>query len=387
MSRLPLFRLVLACCTVGLATGEPPQASAALSKRQLQKVESQVLPAYYRGNTAAVLESLSQLTRRMSDKQVAELDEVLARQDVPPAGELLVRARLSLLRQNARRLPKPAVREVLITLAHIHRQLEGLLAESAGHAIMGKSLPEVAAMSDYEAILWDTHVLEQRLQTATGLAQYAAALVDDSTRIRKDALEPEQLKLLETDFSTFVTRLKESHRTLANREIDLRVQRLNQAKDILANSQDHKSRFLAAWAIDVDGDLLLKEGVEDVREVVNTGRELAGELLEKSRLLYTGLHWWFRGRYGKGTDGFGFLKPGAAVNSPAAQFALYMPTVKPKPTDPRDPSAYRVPEVDRRHHYVWAWEYRRVSSSSDSSSETSSTTRQTGKETKLSRFY
>ena len=47
------------------------------------------------------------------------------------------------------------------------------------------------------------------------------------------------------------------------------------------------------------------------------GRE-ALDLLEKSRLLYTGLHWWLRGRYGKGTDGFGLLKSPAAMKSEQA---------------------------------------------------------------------
>lgn len=45
------------------------------------------------------------------------------------------------------------------------------------------------------------------------------------------------------------------------------------------------------------------ELAEQVRESLTYGRQLAGEdLLMKSRLLFTGLHWWYRGRYGAGSD-------------------------------------------------------------------------------------
>ena len=94
-----------------------------------------------------------------------------------------------------------------------------------------------------------------------------------------------------------------------------------------------------------------------VAALVRLQRESAGDLVTKSRLLYHGMHWWMRGRYGLGPDGFGLLKSVAALNSPLAQFPLYMPAKTPTPTDPTI-SGYSVPKFDRRHHYIWMYEYR-----------------------------
>ncbi|MCA9206279.1 MAG: hypothetical protein KDA59_24670, partial [Planctomycetales bacterium] len=73
-----------------------------------------------------------------------------------------------------------------------------------------------------------------------------------------------------------------------------------------------------------------------------------------------GLQWWLRGRYGRGPDGYGLLKSELALISPAAQMGIYLPNETPTPTDPANPSKTAVPEVDRRHHYIWGMEYRRV---------------------------
>ena len=94
-----------------------------------------------------------------------------------------------------------------------------------------------------------------------------------------------------------------------------------------------------------------------LQALVQLARESAGDLVTKSRLLYRGLHWWLRGRYGLGPDGFGLLKSVEALSSPLAQFPLYMPAGMPTPSDPTE-TGYSVPRFDRRHHYIWMYEYR-----------------------------
>jgi hypothetical protein len=109
---------------------------------------------------------------------------------------------------------------------------------------------------------------------------------------------------------------------------------------------------------------------ETIREHVKHGLQTAGkDFVQKSRLLFTGLHWWFRGRYGMGTDGNGLLKSKLALTSPDAQFGLYMPREIPQPTDPRQ-GGQQVPQVDRRHHYVWQFETRTIQTSFQSVSKT-----------------
>jgi hypothetical protein len=50
------------------------------------------------------------------------------------------------------------------------------------------------------------------------------------------------------------------------------------------------------------------------------------------------------------------------MHSAEAQFGLFMPVAAPKPNDPTQVTAGTtpVPRFDRRHHYWWAWEDRRV---------------------------
>jgi hypothetical protein len=379
-------------------------AEAALGKRQIKAVESKFLPAYYRGDTLNVLKSLSDLMRRMTDEKVDDLDEHLAKHKVPPSGEVLVRARLALLRQNAPgRLPKTTLRELLVTIAHIKNELEGLLVEAADHPILGDKLPSAKSLGDYEQLLWNAHVMEQRLITAQGLAKYGVEQLKTKRRHHPRSLSDEKAALLETDFAALGTQIEEAARRLNEREIEVRIERLRQANDVLSDSLDVKNRFIAAWAVDLDGDLVRTALVEgpfraealndealagEVADLVIEGRELAGDLLVKSRLLHEGLHWWLRGRYGKGTDGFGLLKSQMALHSEEAQFALYMPTETPKPTDPSYSSRYQVPQVDRRHNYVWAWEYRQVSYlHQELNPQTIASSRHVTQETELSNFY
>ena len=171
----------------------------------------------------------------------------------------------------------------------------------------------------------------------------------------------------------------------------------------MADSTSLKDRYLATWALETDGRLVhdaLTAGQLDfmnpalndpdlltqITEQVKEGVELAGEkLIKKSGLLFTGLHWWMRGRYGMGTEAAGFLKSARAVTSDAALFPLYMPEETPVPTS-RYSETGTIPEVDRRHNYIWEWEYRKVVPVSTTRTG-SRTSRRSTSETQLSRFY
>jgi len=75
------------------------------------------------------------------------------------------------------------------------------------------------------------------------------------------------------------------------------------------------------------------------------------------------MFWWYRGRYGTGTAVYGLAKSEEAAAVPAAQFALYMPPDRElEPSDPTKVLRFdeSTPRYDRRHHYWWAWEDRRL---------------------------
>ena len=179
---------------------------------------------------------------------------------------------------------------------------------------------------------------------------------------------------------------------LEERQIEFRLQRLALANAVLQDPRLTAERFMAAFSAQVDAKLLagfiqqvannknrklLRTRLADPGLAQQVARDsaqatqLAGDLTEKSRLLFVGLHWWLHGRNGTGTDVFGLAKSPAAMFSADAQMALYMPRQTPQPTDPQQLTAQQqpVPFYDRRHHYWWAWEDRRVLRSTSSSTQ------------------
>ncbi len=166
---------------------------------------------------------------------------------------------------------------------------------------------------------------------------------------------------------------------------------------MLTESKDVAERLLAALALDMDGEilpvLLAKDATfpatqtQTVKDTISHARTVVGrEYLQKSRWLFTGLHWWVRGRYGLGTSGEGLMKDPAAVKSPDAMFGLLMPISQPIPTPPG--AGEPVPLVDRRHYYLWQFETRQVASGGSS---TTTSTKQfvphTASVTTMTHFY
>jgi hypothetical protein len=169
------------------------------------------------------------------------------------------------------------------------------------------------------------------------------------------------------ELAGFFARLRPASASIASK--DEPSKKTADAKDRAKRTDDPAADLAAATGSVVRFRQSLNDPqlAETIREQVKRGQQLAGkDFLEKSRLLFTGLHWWFRGRYGMGTDGNGLLKSKLALTSPDAQFGLYMPKEVPKPTDPRQ-GGKQVPSVDRRHHYIWQFETRTIQTSFNSS--------------------
>jgi len=199
---------------------------------------------------------------------------------------------------------------------------------------------------------------------------------------------PAQKAAFALDFAAQQREIAALHQDLNERGLELRLDRIEFAKRILEESKDLKQRFLAAYAMGVDGEILY-QGFKNYRgvfqrerlrapqltetlriDIDHYGKDLAGDLVKKSELLFAGLHWWRRGRYGRGPEGNGLLKSQEALRNPAAQIALFMPMFTPEPTDPMKPGR-QSPDYDRRHHWTWAWEDRQFDSQATGSTSTS----------------
>ncbi len=392
--------LMVACATIAVEN-----SAAQVPKKHLRELESNFLPAWRQGDNLTILTSLGKVVQRMSDDQVVELDKLFADDQMPKSAQILVEARLHLLQHGLeKKLPKPGLRELLLTLDNIDAEIQMVLEEVKLHGEKLEAATGNESFEEYESLIWDTHVLEQKIGASITLAEYAVFVRKIRDRFLRRELEPQQREILEKDYAVLGEELAETLKELGERETLVRITRLKFANNILANSDSLKDRYLATWALETDGRLVREDltGEESdfsspalndpnlltqLNEQVKAGAELAGEeLIKKSGLLFTGLHWWMRGRYGMGTEAYGFLKSDKAVTSDAALFPLYMPEKTPIPTS-RYSQSGAIPEIDRRHNYIWEWEYREVVSSRTTRTKDKVTDRRVTSETQLSRFY
>ena len=357
-------------------------AEPTLTKKQSQALADGVVPAYQQGDALALLKVLSPLAAELSDARLAAADEYLATHQVPPVAQLLGEARLALVIQGAGpQLPAPKPREAALTVLGIKAVLQRTLAEKAKHAALADPLPKPAGLEEYRRLFWSIHVLENQLRTAHDVVRYAALIAKLVPERQRAALSEPQRDALATDFSELTSQVTAAQRDLDEREAELRLQRLELAAAKLADQAFTKERLLAAVALEEDGRLLAefltqsdpaKTGrgfsraalgapslTDTVKEQVTRGRKLGGDLIAKSQMLFTGLHWWLRGRYGRGPEGWGLLKSAWAVKSPQAYFSLYMPRETPQPTDPFQ-AGRPSPDYERRHHYTWSFEPRGI---------------------------
>jgi len=279
-------------------------------------------------------------------------------------------------------------------LREIKRQIEEMLKVAQGIELMKDPFPKPKNLMEYRDLLWAAHVQNNQLINADTLASQGNLITQSKIVAKAKNATAADKAIFAIKFADITTRIRTVHRELNERGVELRVERIKFANKVLAESKDTKERFFAAYAVGIDGELL-KQGfkefagqltrpslntpgyAEAVTSDVERGQKAAGDLVKKSQLLFAGMHWWRRGRYGRGPELSGLLKSKAAQTDLAAQIPLIMPKESPIPIDPAKNPQNQVPDFDRRHHYTWAWQTRQFSmagTGSNSSSQSSTTT-------------
>lgn len=404
-----LSRCILAAGLLWL--GIAPESSASspndLPPRLAQTVEKVSLH-YFRGNSDEVVKVLSAAVSRLKDHEVARLDEALAAQEIPSTSELLVDARLKLVQQNltsALRPPNP--RERVLTLQGLRDRIHGILDSEEQQRLLDANASKPQTLKEFEERLWAIHVMQNRLLTVARSARYGVELakgVSLGTRRRLTEQDRESIGSISADLVSSVGRRQREMKEL---EMEVRLQRLAHSVSVLQQPDSTKERFLAAYAAGFDARILknflepqsraaesrgrarrtsgpdldtdetreptakfLREALnrpglkDEIEQQARQAEESAGDLVQKTENFFHGLHWWMRGRYGAGPELGGLAKSAVALQHPQALVWLFMPAETPAPT-PLAASAggtnrMPVPAVDRRHHYTWAWEDRRL---------------------------
>jgi hypothetical protein len=314
----------------------------------------------------------------------------VAPDDTPPP-DPMIDTRLKLIEQGlARQMPPLPSRDALLLLAAIKERTDQFLNTAKADPVFATTLP--TTLDDFEKRFWSIHVLSNQLTNAARFVDAAPGLKSSAQRAKVD--DSSQLTVLKTDWAAYKAELVTLREKLAPRERELRLARLKLAEEVLTDSKDTGERLLAALALDLDAEalpqLLAKDPAQakQVKATLDRGRTLAGaNLLLKSRSLFTGLHWWLRGRYGVGVAAGGLLKDPAALDTHDGLFGLLMPIAQPVPTPPAAKDT--VPLIDRRHHYLWQLETRHILASGSQLDSTTTTeiTAANKQVTTLSHFY
>ncbi len=408
--------VVLALVVVGVSSAAPQDS--ANEKSPLLPAEQATVDvvsnAFFQGNSAAALKLLAPFVARLNDEKLQAVDAILSEREIPAVGELLADARLALLQQGfARQMPRASAQEAVLLLPELQKHLQEILNNADAQPVMADVLPTPDGIEEYEDLLWSVHVLNNQLTHARVIGEYMAALAKQVPRRQLAQLDQDELAIVQADYDALSETVGATQKELEEREIELRIQRLALAAEKLVVETISKEKFLAAYAWQNDAAVVadffkaqakspnapfVRTRLNDPQFIAQASanaakaEQMAGDLSVKSHLLFLGLHWWMRGRYGMGPEVFGLAKTEAAKKSLAAQFPLYMPVQPPKPTNPLalDSQGPPVPLYDRRHHYWWAWEDRRVARSGFTNSQrtgTSETKSKTTYQVTTNRFY
>ncbi len=275
---------------------------------------------------------------------------------------------LQIIEQGLARTTSPILPHDAVKLqGAMKARVEKLLGYIGKHSEWNAPVP--TSIDHFEKSFWILHVLDNQLTSVSRYFDYAnhVLAIAKKHKFKTNEVYDASASLSEwRRLKTEMGSLRDKHQS---RDMELRIARVKLADKLLSESKDTAERLLSALALDLDDEALKKSlpkndiRIQEVQEVVDHAKNMAGkDLLKKSRLLFAGLHWWFRGRYGAGTAAGGFLKDAASLKSPSIMFGLMMPIEQPIPTAPGTKES--VPSIDRRHHYLWQLESRRITSGS-----------------------
>jgi hypothetical protein len=370
---LSRFSVVLVLLSLLIDLSSVRQIQAAIPRNVKVELDQRLIPAYRTGNLEIVVISGAMIVNQVGGTVNAEIDEYLATQGIEALGVVLASSRFSLLVQNKVVKPAATKKELLITVPHFQAEVEKVISGELRPAIM-KAVDGAAIKPtefvEFERALWDLHVYKNDLVNLGRTAEMAgrtAQLVLQNARL--NAVER---KTLSFDFQAVRQIIEAEAEKRLTREMSLRERRIELALGILGDSKSLKARLQAAFAMDQDVKII-RAFVEQQRKGNFAGvpvpklGELEGsvaiargthrELFRSADQLYTGLHWWLRGRYGKGIAANGLLKGEHVKKVPASGFALRMPRDRAKASDPfAVESELASPYVGRRHEYIWSWE-------------------------------
>jgi len=370
---LPRFSVLLVLLVLLFDLTAVQQIQGAIPRDVKVELDQRLIPAYRTGNLDVVVFSGAMIVNQVGGTVNAEIDEYLAGQGIEALGVVLARSRFNLLVQNKVVRPAATKKELLVTVPHFKSEVEKIISGELRPVIMnayGDAAVEPTKLGEFESALWDLHVYKNDLANLGRTAEMAGRTIQ--LVLQNARLSATERKTLSFDFQAVRQSVGVEVVKRLRLDLSLRERRIELALGILEDSISFKERLQAAFALDQDVKVM-RAFVEQQRQGNFAGvptpklRELEGavaivrgthqELFRSANQLYTGLHWWLRGRYGKGIAANGLLKGEHVKKIPASGFALSMPRDRAEASDPFVvKNELASPYVGRRHEYIWSWE-------------------------------
>ena len=150
---------------------------AELSRKAMDQIEFDVIPAFETGDTTGLLKSLSALTVKMDAEGLEELDSELQAQGLASAGDLMTNCRMLLLQQGITDLPPAHQREILAAIPFLRDSIINIVAEVKRHMIMQDPILSPKSLDGFERRFWEIHVFENQLQNAIHVCDYGQRVV------------------------------------------------------------------------------------------------------------------------------------------------------------------------------------------------------------------
>ena len=343
---------------------------AAIPRDVKLEIDRRLIPAYRTGNLETVVFSGALIANQVGGALVDEIDAYLSDQSIEPLGAILARSRFSLLTQSKKVESQATVKELLLTVPYFQKQVQEVIAGELRPAIMKEGAEPPETLQGLKDALWTIHIYKNDLNNLDRTASLAALTVQ--TVLNSGKVRPVDREKLSYDFVASREQIIEENENRLNFETALRMLRVRLANKILEESDALDQKLLAAFALDQDFKII-NDFVEQqrrglfrsiqtpdldfIQDTVVLAKQNHPRVFQDADLLFTGIHWWTRGRFGKGVAANGLLKGTHVKRNPAAGFPLHMPRDIPKATDPfaidsSEPSPY----VARRHEHTWSWE-------------------------------
>ena len=345
-------------------------SQAAIPRDVKLEVDNRLIPAYRTGNLETVIFSGALIANKISGSLIEEIDVYLDKQNIESLGAILARSRFTLLTQGQQLKPQATGKELILTVPYFQGQVQEIITGALRPTIMREGVKFPSALKEFEESLLKIHIYKNDLLNLDRTSLLAAQAVANA--LRTGNVKPVDRGRLSFNFLEAREQILAENKRRVEVELALRVARVRLAKRIIDETNDLQQQLLAVFAMDQDlkiindfveqqrqglFQLIDEPDIDQINRTVKEAQQKAPRLFRDAERLFTGIHWWIRGRYGKGSVANGLLKGAYVKNNPAAGFALNMPRNRPLATDPfKNEASQGSPYVARRHENTWAWE-------------------------------